>query len=107
VSPIISVEAVLPKLLALPKRWAPGAARNGEPQPDPRSAGDSVPGRFNSLIADFISLFCGFNSLFGSTGNLSRRAGDINHLPDLTHALDGLESGFSQYLPADQGPGII
>jgi hypothetical protein len=29
---------------------------------------------------------------------------EINHLPASIGSPDGLESGFSQYLPVDQGP---
>ena len=62
-------------------------------------------GRFDSLIVDFVSLFVGFISLFGRVGNCSRASRDINDLRVKDRSLDGPESGFSQYLPVDQGTG--
>jgi hypothetical protein len=83
-------------------------AQPSEPWPAAATAsiwltGRSVLGRFNSLIVGFVSLIVGFIFLFGRPGNCPRGSYNINDLPAQIRSLDGSESGFSQYLPVDQG----
>jgi hypothetical protein len=60
-------------------------------------------GRISSLILDFVSLFVGFISLFGCVGNGTRVFLYINYLRAPTGSPHGPESGFSRYIPGDQG----
>jgi hypothetical protein len=62
-----------------------------------------VLGGFHCLIGDFISLFFRFISLFGDIGICPQKVRNINDLPVRDGSLDGARSGFSQYLPTDQG----
>ena len=57
----------------------------------------------NSLITDFISLFVGFNSLFGRVGNLLGVCTIINHLRADVQSHRDLEPALSQYFPLYEG----
>jgi hypothetical protein len=56
-----------------------------------------------SLFGGLGSLFDRFNSLFGCLGNLLYEVAEINHLAAPIRSRKARRSGFSRYLPVDQG----